>query len=630
MKINRNWIFKLGFWGWLSLNFWLIALPLRAQVIDFESGRWELEQAQIVDYLGRRSLIGYAQLKETTFTNGVIEVDVAVDGRRSYPGILFRMIDDENYERFYIRPHRMPLYADVLQYVPGFNGVDSWQLYSGEGFTANAAFPVNQWTHLKIEVLGTQARVFLNAEPTPALEIHHLLRGLSSGTLALMAPADRSCYFSNFKYHATDTLDFIPAPPVDSLPGAIQDWEISTAFKMLNFDLEHYPAEKILKQVTWQKVTCTPNGSVDLSRFLKRGGREPECVLARIILKSDRAEVKKFNFGYSDAICIYLNRQPIFTGSSAYQERDPSFLGIMGLFDTVYLPLRKGENELFLVITEFFGGWGWIFQDGTAVIQHPQLTKVWATGADFPMPESVTFDPKHQTLFVSSYDGYHPSYQEGKQSIAKISLAGKVENLAWVTGLANPTGMVLAQDRLWVVERQNLVVIDPDSGKIVNRIPIPAAKFLNDIAVAPDGAIYISDSNGHVIFQVTGEVVTAWAKDPEIKNPNGLWCHDNALIFANNGDRSLKAIDLTTKKIRRITRLPGGIIDGIAADCRGNWLVTQNEGRLYRISPTGKVQKLLDTTALGTRLADFCYIPEVNLLVIPTFLDNRVIAYRLK
>lgn len=39
-------------------------------------------------------------------------------------------------------------------------------------------------------------------------------------------------------------------------------------------------------------------------------------------------------------------------------QRDYRFLGTIGLFDEVYLPLKKGENELWLAVTESFGGWG--------------------------------------------------------------------------------------------------------------------------------------------------------------------------------------------------------------------------------------------------------------------------------
>ncbi|WP_353572382.1 hypothetical protein [Candidatus Albibeggiatoa sp. nov. BB20] len=41
-----------------------------------------------------------------------------------------------------------------------------------------------------------------------------------------------------------------------------------------------------------------------------------------------------------------------------FQKRDYRFLGTMGFFDDIYLPLRKGGNELWILVTEKFAGWG--------------------------------------------------------------------------------------------------------------------------------------------------------------------------------------------------------------------------------------------------------------------------------
>ena len=47
-----------------------------------------------------------------------------------------------------------------------------------------------------------------------------------------------------------------------------------------------------------------------------------------------------------------------FAGDATYQSRDQRFLGTVRLFETVYLPLRKGANTLVVAVTEAFGGWG--------------------------------------------------------------------------------------------------------------------------------------------------------------------------------------------------------------------------------------------------------------------------------
>ena len=51
-------------------------------------------------------------------------------------------------------------------------------------------------------------------------------------------------------------------------------------------------------------------------------------------------------------------------------------------------------------------------------------------------------------------------------------------------------------------------------------------------------------------------------------------------------------------------------------------------GRLIRVLPEGKTELLLNTKSRQITLADFEYIPEKNLVVIPTFTDNRVMLYK--
>ena len=94
-------------------------------------------------------------------------------------------------------------------------------------------------------------------------------------------------------------------------------------------------------------------------RVANRPGRK--VVFARATIYSDRDQVKKMSFGYSDEVSIFLNTQPVFTGRSAFRYRDPGFLGIMDVEnDVVYLNLKKGRNDIVLGLADYFGGWGFI------------------------------------------------------------------------------------------------------------------------------------------------------------------------------------------------------------------------------------------------------------------------------
>ena len=86
-----------------------------------------------------------------------------------------------------------------------------------------------------------------------------------------------------------------------------------------------------------------------------------KVVYARTRIDSDRDHVTKLYIGYSDDVSVFLNGQILYHGRSAQNFRDPGFLGIVNPEnDAVYLPLKKGSNELVLAVSELGGGWGFI------------------------------------------------------------------------------------------------------------------------------------------------------------------------------------------------------------------------------------------------------------------------------
>lgn len=629
----------------------LLCVPLltshaKAQndIIDFESDRWILRNAEIVTHLGRKALAGAAYLKDVQMENGIIEVDIAVSGARSYPGILFRMQSLENFEHFYLRPHRAGLYPDALQYTPVFNRVEGWQLYSGNGFTAHAEIPANQWNHIKMEFSGTQARVFLNNDPKPALVIHDLKHGVSKGSVGIYGPKNKTAYFSNFKYRVDNNIKFDPPPKLETPANMITEWEISGAFNASKMDIAKikYPRFYQVFFSKWQKVKPEASGLVNISRYEPRIGPAPDCIMARTVIRSDKKQPIRFSFGYSDEVSIFLNGQKIFYGNSAYRYRDPSFVGVVGLHDAVYLTLEKGLNEIFLMVKETFGGWGFMCQVDRKILlpekQPQRLKKIWETPKVFLTSESVLYDPKRQILYVTNFDSKFKKnatkIEDFTGYISKVKMNGEIENLEWVTGLHALTGLNFYQDKLYTVERTNLTEIDIESGKILKRYPLPGCDFPNDIAVDSAGNIYISDTSpsSHIdsrIYKFKDDKFEVWLNSDEIIRANGLFIQENNLIVGNTGDGCLKSIDLANKKITKIACLGARVIDGIRVDNQGNFLVSHWEGQTYLVSPSGQVVKILDTMPAKINSADFEFIKEKNLLIIPTFTDNRVMAYRL-
>ena len=187
-------------------------------------------------------------LPNVSSTNGIIEYDIAVDGSRGYPrrarSVPRRMLE---YENFYIRPHASGL-PDAMQYNPVRGGIASWQLYHGDGFTSAAVIPRDEWLHVKLEILGRQARVFLGESVEPALVIHQLKHDLSEGfrrnslRSAAARPASRIS-----AYTVTDDLTVRTAAAAHRIRGAWSPtWEMSQPFDALAIERDELPGRRAL------------------------------------------------------------------------------------------------------------------------------------------------------------------------------------------------------------------------------------------------------------------------------------------------------------------------------------------------------------------------------------------------
>jgi hypothetical protein len=346
-----------------------------ALAVPPDSSRWILEgNAQVTDYLGRRCLMldgGAATVRDFELHDAVIDLDVATSAIRGFFGLQFR-IDSVNAEFVYLRPHKSGL-PDAVQYTPVLNTGLNWQLYSGSGFTAAVDVPRDRWFHLRLDVAGAQARLYVHDMNRPALVIPDLKSGLRHGQLALADLIGATC-FSNVEIRASPGSSWERrSPPMP--PGTLVTWSISPALDVLGRNLERPLSSSERAGMQWQAVEAEPPGLVALYRYREAPHPrvtfqndfsrrlEPQAgmkvVYARTDIPSERDQVKKLQLGYSDEVSVFLNGQILFRGRSAQGFRDPGFLGIMDPEnDAVYLPLRKGKNELLLAVSELGGGWG--------------------------------------------------------------------------------------------------------------------------------------------------------------------------------------------------------------------------------------------------------------------------------
>ncbi len=104
-------------------------------------------------------------------------------------------------------------------------------------------------------------------------------------------------------------------------------------------------------------MATEPTGLANLSRMHPLT-REANTVFAKVTVTSDREQSANLAIGFSDRVRVFLNDRLLYSRNNGFRSRDYRYLGTIGYFDIVTLPLKKGKNELMLAVSESFGGWG--------------------------------------------------------------------------------------------------------------------------------------------------------------------------------------------------------------------------------------------------------------------------------
>ncbi len=342
----------------------MVAVVNAGEVVPFDSPRWEVtaKESRVEEYLGRPSLYlfgGVALVKDSEMLDGVIEFDIALGPERGFAGATWRVRDLANREEFYLRSHQSGN-PDANQYTPVFNGQTAWQLYHGEGYGAPVEYDFNTWMPVRIVVSGGQAEIYVKDLKTPLLFADELKRKPEPGKVGLTVARFSPAHFSNFRFTPADSPPLLPGRVERTRaarPGSIMAWQVSgpLAEETLHGVTELTTA--VREPLQWHQLDCESTGLANLSR-LHPLHRLSNTVLVRAVVESDRARVVGLALGYSDRVRVYLNDHLLYAGNNTYRTRDYRYLGTIGYFDQVFLPLQKGPNELLLAVSESFGGWG--------------------------------------------------------------------------------------------------------------------------------------------------------------------------------------------------------------------------------------------------------------------------------
>jgi sugar lactone lactonase YvrE len=269
-----------------------------------------------------------------------------------------------------------------------------------------------------------------------------------------------------------------------------------------------------------------------------------------------------------------------------------------------------------------------------------------STVEGFSTPESVLWDAQQQVWFVSNING-SPVARDGNGFISRLDREGRIDSLHFIQGgghaavLNGPKGLAIAGDTLWVADIDALRGFNRMTGAPLATIEFGArARFLNDVAIAPDGMVYITDTGisfddkGAVshpgpdrIFAVQGRDVSVAAEGAWLAGPNGIsWdpARSRFLVVPFLGT-TLLSWKPGDAKADTIGTGPGQQ-DGVEV-VDGETIVTSwTDSTLFAVGVGGN-RKI--ATGVNSP-ADIGVDPTRQLVAIPLFLENRVEFWKLR
>jgi DNA-binding beta-propeller fold protein YncE len=264
---------------------------------------------------------------------------------------------------------------------------------------------------------------------------------------------------------------------------------------------------------------------------------------------------------------------------------------------------------------------------------------VRVSGVGFATPESVLHDTAADVYLVSNING-SPLEKDDNGFVSRVSPDGAVLDLKWIDGaregvtLSAPKGMAIAGDTLYVTDIDTLRLFDRATGAPKGEIAIEGATFLNDLAFAPAGGVYLTDSGlkaGASGFEPSGSAavyhvhadgkVEPLLEDASLPGPNGVAFDGERVLVVTFGANELFTIEGGAKKV--LASLPKGGLDGLARLPDGRWAVSSWEGQAVYAGPaSGPFTEMAGGLPAP---ADIGIDAGRGRLLVPKFTENEVL-----
>jgi len=258
----------------------------------------------------------------------------------------------------------------------------------------------------------------------------------------------------------------------------------------------------------------------------------------------------------------------------------------------------------------------------------------------FSTPESVLHDPERDVYLVSNING-NPLEKDGNGFISVVSPEGEVVELKWIDGeaegvtLSAPKGMALLGGTLFVTDIDCVRMFDQTSGAYAGEICVPGATFLNDIAVGPNGELFVSDSGlkaGEAGFEPAGSAaIHRMTPDgrqapiilgEQLGVPNGLAVGPRGLFMVSFGSGQIFQVGMDAK-LTPVTGESERQLDGIVFTSDGGFVFSSwGDQGVFHVSASGEQTAIAEDVEAP---ADIGYDAGRNRILIPLFMANEVL-----
>jgi len=256
----------------------------------------------------------------------------------------------------------------------------------------------------------------------------------------------------------------------------------------------------------------------------------------------------------------------------------------------------------------------------------------------FGFAESVTYDAA-KNLIVVMNAGTPPKDNKPADNDGYVSLLnpdGSVHTSKWIGAtrdgltLNDPLGSCIAGGLLYVADIDHVRTFDLATGAPGRAYPVEGATFLNGIAVAKDGTIFVSNTKpASIVYKVTASGdVSKFVDGEPLKLPNGVAIDtDGNVVVVNVGDNAVLTFDPASGKLLKTEKSAEGGSDGIVVLADGTKYVSSVRfGSVSEIKP-GQPAKIIASGIPSA--ASMGYDSKQNQLVIPMNPNNAVAFIKL-